>query len=352
MDNLNLTMEEYIMLEEEKAQKCRKVCNWQTATYGKIRAVEDIHDLRSVETEFPAIDFNDEVSSKTLSYEPTVCSLNDEIDFRISFDESDDEDYTIICEKNSFSYKMISVNNLKTNSENDNEKIFLRIENEFPAIVYNDAQTSKSELLTEPTLNPQHIDEFNLNDETSMSEYDEEEQNILYFNDLFPFNIILPDDLKLEKDNDDNDIDITRSLLDNEIIHGSTMLFETSHDKSLVSFSIFGAVGNLHIANGKSKKHTDKPKAEDSIQEKLYLLHMDLCVRMRIQIINGRKYILVNVDDYPRTNNGTEFVNQTLRAYYEDAEISHQTSIAHTPQQNGVVERRNQTVETRRERVG
>ncbi|GJY19499.1 hypothetical protein Tco_0390990 [Tanacetum coccineum] len=56
---------------------------------------EDIHDLRSVETEFPAIAFNDEVSSeKPLSYEPTVSSLNDEIDFRISFDDSDDEDYT------------------------------------------------------------------------------------------------------------------------------------------------------------------------------------------------------------------------------------------------------------------
>ncbi|GJR48386.1 hypothetical protein Tco_1316489, partial [Tanacetum coccineum] len=48
--------------------------------------------------------------------------VNDEIDFRISFDESDDEDYIIICDKNSFSYKMIFVNNLKTHSENDNEK--------------------------------------------------------------------------------------------------------------------------------------------------------------------------------------------------------------------------------------
>ncbi|GKE62721.1 hypothetical protein Tco_1513088, partial [Tanacetum coccineum] len=28
---------------------------------------------------------------------------------------------------------------------------------------------------------------------------------------------------------------------------------------------------------GKSKKHTHKPKSKDSIQEKLYLLHMDLC---------------------------------------------------------------------------
>nr|GEX38627.1 hypothetical protein [Tanacetum cinerariifolium] len=40
-------------------------------------------------------------------------------------------------------------------------------------------------------------------------------------------------------------------------------------------------------------------------------------------------------------NNGTEFVNQTLREYYEQVSISHETSVAHSPQQNGVVERRN-----------
>ncbi|GKE68910.1 hypothetical protein Tco_1526982, partial [Tanacetum coccineum] len=99
--------------------------------------------------------------------------VNDEIDFRISFDESDDEDYTIFFDKSSFSYKMISVNDLKKDSENDYEKvmpsipspkpaiscfddlnIFTDFENEFPVIVYNDAQTSKSNLLTEPILNP------------------------------------------------------------------------------------------------------------------------------------------------------------------------------------------------------
>ncbi|GJS55460.1 retrovirus-related pol polyprotein from transposon TNT 1-94 [Tanacetum coccineum] len=107
-------------------------------------------------------------------------------------------------------------------------------------------------------------------------------------------------------------------------------------------------------ALGKSKKHSHKPKAEDSIQEKLYLLHMDLCGPMRIQSINGKKYILVIVDDYSRftwvkfltsndevlefvikflkmiqvcqnvtvqnirTDSGIEFVNQTLKAYYEN----------------------------------
>ncbi|GJV64317.1 hypothetical protein Tco_1475145 [Tanacetum coccineum] len=199
MDNPNITMEKYIMLEEEKARK---------------RA------------------FNDGVSSeRTLSCEPVVSSLNDEIDFRISFDDSDGEDYTVIFDKNSFSYKIIPVNNMKTDSENDNEKVnmpsfpspeptvscfndsdsFKDFENEFRAIVYNDAPTSKSDLLTEPTLNPQNIDEFDSKDETSLSEYEDEEQNVLYFNDLFPFNFIQPDDLKSEKDNDDNEVDIIQS---------------------------------------------------------------------------------------------------------------------------------------------
>nr|GFD02211.1 retrovirus-related Pol polyprotein from transposon TNT 1-94 [Tanacetum cinerariifolium] len=45
-----------------------------------------------------------------------------------------------------------------------------------------------------------------------------------------------------------------------------------------------------------------------------------------------------------RTDNGTEFVNQTLRDYYEEVGISHETSVARSPQQNRVVERRNRTL--------
>ncbi|GJW90792.1 hypothetical protein Tco_0168345 [Tanacetum coccineum] len=124
MDNPNLTMEEYIRLEEEKSRRRGKVYNWETAKYGKIWDNEDVHDLGSVEIEFPAIVFNDTITSDaTLSCEPTVSSLNnDEIDFRISFDESDDEDCTVIFDKNSFSYKIISSNDLKTDLENDNEE--------------------------------------------------------------------------------------------------------------------------------------------------------------------------------------------------------------------------------------
>ncbi|GKC02817.1 hypothetical protein Tco_0994427 [Tanacetum coccineum] len=125
MDDPNITMEEYIRLEEEKSRRSGKVYNWETATYCKIWYDEDVHDLRSVETEFPAIVFNDELTSEVaLSCEPMVIPFNDnKIDFRISFDESDDEDYTVIYDKNSFSYKIISVDDLKTGSENDNDKV-------------------------------------------------------------------------------------------------------------------------------------------------------------------------------------------------------------------------------------
>ncbi|GJX84215.1 retrotransposon protein, putative, unclassified, partial [Tanacetum coccineum] len=57
-------------------------------------------------------------------------------------------------------------------------------------------------------------------------------------------------------------------------------------------------ISRVYYVEGKSKKHSHKLKAKDSIQEKLYLLHIDLCGPMRIQSINGRKYILVIVDDY------------------------------------------------------
>nr|GEV01042.1 putative reverse transcriptase domain-containing protein [Tanacetum cinerariifolium] len=255
MDDPNITMEEYIRFEEEKAQKSGKVFNWEIAKYGKIWYDEDVHDLRSVETEFPAIVFNDNlISDKTLSCEPTVSSLNDnEIDFKISFDESDNEDYMVVFDKKSFSYKIISANDLKTNSENDNEKFnmplfpspepsvgciddldfFKDFENEFPAIVYNDALTSKSDFSTEPTLCPQYINKFNLKDETSLSECDEKEQNILYFNDLFPFNIIYPDDLKSHKDNNDDKIDIKQSSEDISVIPLPNFINMNSLQKAL-----------------------------------------------------------------------------------------------------------------------
>ncbi|GKE98827.1 retrovirus-related pol polyprotein from transposon TNT 1-94, partial [Tanacetum coccineum] len=106
---------------------------------------------------------------------------------------------------------------------------------------------------------------------------------------------------------------------------------------------------NFACAMGKSKKKPYKPKSKDTNQEKLYLLHMDLCVPMLKDeapdfIIKFVKMIQVRLKVVVRrikTDNGTEFVNQTLREYYEKVGISHETYVARSPQQNGVIERRN-----------
>ncbi|GJT96108.1 hypothetical protein Tco_1091626, partial [Tanacetum coccineum] len=70
-----------------------------------------------------------------------------------------------------------------------------------------------------------------------------------------------------------------------------------SRDTNLYTLSLDDM---LESSPGKAKKHTHKLKFEGFIQEKLYLLHMDLCIPMRIESINGKKYILVIVDDYSR----------------------------------------------------
>ncbi|GJY95505.1 retrovirus-related pol polyprotein from transposon TNT 1-94 [Tanacetum coccineum] len=124
---------------------------------------------------------------------------------------------------------------------------------------------------------------------------------------------------------------------------------------------------------GRRKKQSHKPKFEDTNQEKLYLLHMDLCGPMYVASVNGKKYILVIADDYSQfiwvkfltskdeapdfiikfpkiiqnrlnvtvryicTDNETEFVTETLRDYYEQVGISDETSVVRTPQENGLI---------------
>ncbi|GJV69450.1 retrovirus-related pol polyprotein from transposon TNT 1-94 [Tanacetum coccineum] len=55
-------------------------------------------------------------------------------------------------------------------------------------------------------------------------------------------------------------------------------------------------------AMGKSKKQSHTPKSEDTNQEKLYLLHMDLCGPMCVASVNRKKYILVIIDDFSRSH--------------------------------------------------
>nr|GEY65211.1 integrase, catalytic region, zinc finger, CCHC-type, peptidase aspartic, catalytic [Tanacetum cinerariifolium] len=94
---------------------------------------------------------------------------------------------------------------------------------------------------------------------------------------------------------------------------------------------------------GKSKKYTHKPKAENTNLEVLHTLHMDLCRPMRVQTINGKKYILVIVDDYSRftwvkflrsKDETPEFIIKFLKQI--------QASLNKT--QNGIIERRNRTL--------
>nr|GFB67355.1 hypothetical protein [Tanacetum cinerariifolium] len=97
---------------------------------------------------------------------------------------------------------------------------------------------------------------------------------------------------------------------------------------------------------GKSTKKTHKPKFEDTNQEKLYLLHIDLYGPIRVESINGKKYILVIVDDYSRftwvkflrsKDDTPMFIIKFLKMI--QVGISHETSVARSPQQNRVVER-------------
>ncbi|GJR62883.1 retrovirus-related pol polyprotein from transposon TNT 1-94 [Tanacetum coccineum] len=128
---------------------------------------------------------------------------------------------------------------------------------------------------------------------------------------------------------------------------------------------------------GKCKRASHPPKPVPNSKQRLHLLHMDLCGPMRIASINGKRYILVIVDNYSRytwvaflrskdeapediktflkkilvllqapviivrTNNDTKFRNQVLQEYFKSVGISHQSPSVHTPQKNRVVERRN-----------
>ncbi|GKB57178.1 retrovirus-related pol polyprotein from transposon TNT 1-94, partial [Tanacetum coccineum] len=131
---------------------------------------------------------------------------------------------------------------------------------------------------------------------------------------------------------------------------------------------------------GKIHRKHHKSKMAFASNKPLYLLHMDLCGPMRVESINGKRYVLVVVDDYSRytwvfflhskdeaseviisfikktqvnlqlqvqrvrTDNGTEFKNKTLAKFFDEVGISQQFYAARTPQQNGVVERMNRTL--------
>ncbi|GJW65670.1 retrovirus-related pol polyprotein from transposon TNT 1-94 [Tanacetum coccineum] len=121
----------------------------------------------------------------------------------------------------------------------------------------------------------------------------------------------------------------------------------------------------------KAKQSSFKSKTVPSLKGRLNLLHMDLCGPMRVASINGKRYIMVIIDEYSRytwtlflrskdetpevlkdfltmiqrnlqahvisvrTDKGIEFLNKTLNAFFKKEGIEHQTSTPRTPEQNG-----------------
>ncbi|GJS45738.1 putative reverse transcriptase domain-containing protein [Tanacetum coccineum] len=200
MDDPNITMEEYIRIEEEKARSREfpaiifEKINGESFDVEQRMIMNEYNEGKEdYMTEFPTNVFNN-TSDTTPPYEPTVSPPNEsELDFRISCDESDVEDYTVIFDENSFS--------------------------------------------------ADSTDEFNFIDETSLSEYDEE--IILLFNDLF--NDIHSVDSKSEINHDDNNIGIIQSSEGNENAHGEDRISETSHNEIIETFETRSLVTNLNI---------------------------------------------------------------------------------------------------------
>ena len=134
-------------------------------------------------------------------------------------------------------------------------------------------------------------------------------------------------------------------------------------------------------SQAKQVRATFPVKKDVSTSKPLELIHMDLCGPMRVQSTGGNRYIFVLVDDYTRytwtiflrskdqaftefsslipllenslqvplrairSDHGLEFENRDFLTFCRDKGVAHNFSSARTPQQNGVVERKNRTLE-------
>jgi transposase InsO family protein len=136
------------------------------------------------------------------------------------------------------------------------------------------------------------------------------------------------------------------------------------------------------VACQKGKQHrvSFKSKTVNTNTEPLHLLHMDLFGPVFVKSLNKKSYCLVVTDDFSRftwvfflatkdetpgilkafitrvenlhnhkvkiirCDNGTEFKNSEMNQFCVGKGILRQYSVARTPQQNGVAERRNRTL--------
>ncbi|GJW21366.1 putative ribonuclease H-like domain-containing protein [Tanacetum coccineum] len=138
---------------------------------------------------------------------------------------------------------------------------------------------------------------------------------------------------------------LTRITTTNEVPSRKPIVLESESPKPVVNLVYSRKPGRIRILSPLAKLRLSK---SSSVKFGNDQVANDNGFIMRVASVNGKKYILIIVNDYSRFTwvkyNGTEFVNQTLREYYEKVSISHETSVARSLQQNGVVERRNHTL--------
>ncbi|GKB43806.1 hypothetical protein Tco_0888748 [Tanacetum coccineum] len=110
MDESDLTMKQYIDLLAEKARRRGGAFDLRTATYITMDC-EDPDSFTDYEADFPAIVYDDaSTSSRNVSSKPTVSIYNaiqSDINFSISFSDSEDKDYVAQYDGDSFNYKII-----------------------------------------------------------------------------------------------------------------------------------------------------------------------------------------------------------------------------------------------------
>ncbi|KAL8108479.1 hypothetical protein AgCh_024798 [Apium graveolens] len=94
----------------------------------------------------------------------------------------------------------------------------------------------------------------------------------------------------------------------------------------------------------KQRKSSFKSKTESSILEPYHLLHVDLFGPVNVISIAKKKYAMVIVDEFTRSDNGTEFKNSIMEEFCKNHGIKQEFSTPGTPHQNGVVERKNSTL--------
>ncbi|GJV63891.1 retrovirus-related pol polyprotein from transposon TNT 1-94 [Tanacetum coccineum] len=433
------------------------------------------HNLRSVETEFPAIVFDGTFTSQAaLSCEPTISPFNDnEIDFRISFDESDDEDYMVLwIEKLSKTgiFRFVSIksnyylkSSVPISTREPKHNVNQSVATSSKKTVATDSTVKKSRNITRK-LYEQLVEIILFIVDSGCSKHmtgnlklltnfvekflgtvkfgNDQIAPILGYGDLVQGTITIKRVYYVEGLNHnlfsvgqfcDADLEVAfrkstcyiRDLKGNDLLTGSrgTDLYSISLQDSTtpnpiclmakatssqawlwhrrlshLNFDTINLLSKNNIVNGlpklkfvkdhlcsscelgKAKRKSFDTKTTPSSKIRLQLLHIDLCGPMRVESINGKKYVLVIVDDYSRytwthflrskdetpgvlidfltlvqrglhaqvttvrTDKGTEFLNKTLHAYFAKEGIRHETSTAQTPEQNGLVQRRNRTL--------